>query len=135
MIRRPPRSTRNDTLFPYTTLFRSRRQGPAAQQRLRLHRRLALPLDQGRADRPRATSDGHAFVNDRRRGAAFPQDIGRKDFHPLARDLAKRTGRGIEGTDGAFDLFGALAEVEMRIRLVDLGGIRSEEHTSELQSL
>src|SRR3546814_7010923 len=26
MIRRPPRSTRTDTLFPYTTLFRSRRQ-------------------------------------------------------------------------------------------------------------
>src|SRR3546814_3124590 len=31
MIRRPPRSTRTDTLFPYTTLFRSRqfRTGPA----------------------------------------------------------------------------------------------------------
>src|SRR3546814_16327324 len=30
MIRRPPRSTRTDTLFPYTTLFRSGmpRQGP-----------------------------------------------------------------------------------------------------------
>src|SRR3546814_5091587 len=30
MIRRPPRSTRTDTLFPYTTLFRSpsRRSGP-----------------------------------------------------------------------------------------------------------
>src|SRR3546814_15041746 len=28
MIRRPPRSTRTDTLFPYTTLFRS---DPAAQ--------------------------------------------------------------------------------------------------------
>src|SRR3546814_4811103 len=27
MIRRPPRSTRTDTLFPYTTLFRSARQG------------------------------------------------------------------------------------------------------------
>src|SRR3546814_15817399 len=27
MIRRPPRSTRTDTLFPYTTLFRSRRSG------------------------------------------------------------------------------------------------------------
>src|SRR3546814_3170492 len=26
MIRRPPRSTRTDTLFPYTTLFRSRDQ-------------------------------------------------------------------------------------------------------------
>src|SRR3546814_3680559 len=31
MIRRPPRSTRTDTLFPYTTLFRSR-AGLAADQ-------------------------------------------------------------------------------------------------------
>src|SRR3546814_16086727 len=34
MIRRPPRSTRTDTLFPYTTLFRSRvrkdQEGPVA---------------------------------------------------------------------------------------------------------
>src|SRR3546814_10477034 len=30
MIRRPPRSTRTDTLFPYTTLFRSRRDRTAA---------------------------------------------------------------------------------------------------------
>src|SRR3546814_21088009 len=28
MIRRPPRSTRTDTLFPYTTLFRSRHTQP-----------------------------------------------------------------------------------------------------------
>src|SRR3546814_20788522 len=28
MIRRPPRSTRTDTLFPYTTLFRSHGTGP-----------------------------------------------------------------------------------------------------------
>src|SRR3546814_17530702 len=28
MIRRPPRSTRTDTLFPYTTLFRSDDAGP-----------------------------------------------------------------------------------------------------------
>src|SRR3546814_9142389 len=28
MIRRPPRSTRTDTLFPYTTLFRSPAVGP-----------------------------------------------------------------------------------------------------------
>src|SRR3546814_1558415 len=27
MIRRPPRSTRTDTLFPYTTLFRSHSEG------------------------------------------------------------------------------------------------------------
>src|SRR3546814_11686737 len=41
MIRRPPRSTRTDTLFPYTTLFRSElvqheddaeRGGPVSQQ-------------------------------------------------------------------------------------------------------
>src|SRR3546814_19597485 len=30
MIRRPPRSTRTDTLFPYTTLFRSQAGGLAA---------------------------------------------------------------------------------------------------------
>src|SRR3546814_3853736 len=47
MIRRPPRSTRTDTLFPYTTLFRSqgrhhirpyagRRLGSAFQHGLRL---------------------------------------------------------------------------------------------------
>src|SRR3546814_5833109 len=31
MIRRPPRSTRTDTLFPYTTLFRSRLERIAAE--------------------------------------------------------------------------------------------------------
>src|SRR3546814_3745545 len=30
MIRRPPRSTRTDTLFPYTTLFRSASKQPAS---------------------------------------------------------------------------------------------------------
>src|SRR3546814_14951102 len=35
MIRRPPRSTRPDTLFPYTTLFRSRRGEAGARCRLR----------------------------------------------------------------------------------------------------
>src|SRR3546814_1538779 len=33
MIRRPPRSTRTDTLFPYTTLFRSHRQRDVARAR------------------------------------------------------------------------------------------------------
>src|SRR3546814_16585818 len=49
MIRRPPRSTRTDTLFPYTTLFRSGfladyRQRPApvvlAEMQPRRHRHL-----------------------------------------------------------------------------------------------
>src|SRR3546814_5172358 len=33
MIRRPPRSTRTDTLFPYTTLFRSARPAGSAKFR------------------------------------------------------------------------------------------------------
>src|SRR3546814_9815106 len=39
MIRRPPRSTRTDTLFPYTTLFRSHdRQGRVVRRRTSRHR-------------------------------------------------------------------------------------------------
>src|SRR3546814_9751796 len=34
MIRRPPRSTRTDTLFPYTTLFRSLEQHPPFEDKL-----------------------------------------------------------------------------------------------------
>src|SRR3546814_8472227 len=38
MIRRPPRSTRTDTLFPYTTLFRSAQFGAADGQAPDPHR-------------------------------------------------------------------------------------------------
>src|SRR3546814_12150030 len=34
MIRRPPRSTRTDTLFPYTTLFRSVGVGEGTEERV-----------------------------------------------------------------------------------------------------
>src|SRR3546814_2136614 len=83
MIRRPPRSTRTDTLFPYTTLFRS--------QRVRgVDRRLLHEGGEVLAARHRP---GTAGAEPRRRG------------HHLA---------------DAFD-HGMLS--------------RSEEHTSELQSL
>src|SRR3546814_13958616 len=49
MIRRPPRSTRTDTLFPYTTLFRS--QGLCLQRPLRQARRALKDLQ---ADEPAA---------------------------------------------------------------------------------
>src|SRR3546814_9518839 len=44
MIRRPPRSTRIDTLFPYTTLFRSGGNEPdrRANDRRHAHRTAAL---------------------------------------------------------------------------------------------
>src|SRR3546814_3412381 len=41
MLRRPPRSTRTDTLFPYTTLFRSFREGAE-------HRSYPVVDEQGR---------------------------------------------------------------------------------------
>src|SRR3546814_16222052 len=40
MIRRPPRSTRTDTLFPYTTLFRSFARREIALDRPEIERRL-----------------------------------------------------------------------------------------------
>src|SRR5256885_10160144 len=57
MIRRPPRST----LFPYTTLFRSRRQRPAK------HRQPALSV-QRRRERP-----DHLAVPDLRPGAVLAE--------------------------------------------------------------
>src|SRR3546814_18638552 len=54
MIRRPPRSTRTDTLFPYTTLFRSGPvtpvplAPPAAAGLINLHGRPTLAVDLGR---------------------------------------------------------------------------------------
>src|SRR3546814_16140970 len=41
MIRRPPRSTRTDTLFPYTTRFRSERGGAGRSRRSRYRHRHA----------------------------------------------------------------------------------------------
>src|SRR3546814_21134877 len=49
MIRRPPRSTRTDTLFPYTTLFRSgcndERAGPGGRRRVGCGRNRRLDQD------------------------------------------------------------------------------------------
>src|SRR3546814_13218461 len=56
MIRRPPRSTRTDTLFPYTTLFRSTRRLLAVVAR-RLARRGVLAARE-RCDRARRSRGG-----------------------------------------------------------------------------
>src|SRR3546814_12715001 len=58
MIRRPPRSTRTDTLFPYTTLFRSHGADEAAAVHLGGAADLRAPRhagrDAGAADQPAA---------------------------------------------------------------------------------
>src|SRR3546814_6334671 len=76
MIRRPPRSTRTDTLFPYTTLFRSAGSGTQPYER-------------------NSCCPGATIAAERAANA--------------------RTGAAIPGTTGSL--------------------WRSEEHTSELQSL
>src|SRR3546814_7107606 len=86
MFRRPPRSTRTDTLFPYTTLFRSaleQRPGRVADEvkaaeplRQRLGRALAHVLDAQRVQEPR------------QRGLAAAIDGGNQVLGPLGRDLA-----------------------------------------------
>src|SRR3546814_4594728 len=50
MIRRPPRSTRTDTLFPYTTLFRSGLDPIAAAEFDDLIRTLRLSLTRKRSE-------------------------------------------------------------------------------------
>src|SRR3546814_17534885 len=57
MIRRPPRSKRTDTLFPYTTRFRSDRPQEASEG-ARLARRA---VELGRDDAVALTRGGHAL--------------------------------------------------------------------------
>src|SRR3546814_10647633 len=85
MIRRPPRSTRTDTLVPYTTLFRS-------LQRAR-HREAGA--------------------------------------RPRSRQEEARQARGAEGAG----LAAAEESPAARAGLTGIEPFRSEEHTSELQSL
>src|SRR3546814_17043899 len=68
MIRRPPRSTRTDTLFPYTTLFRSlvaslRRIGLTVENGFRYAH---LPPDE-RAAIERGVADGLAIIREKTR--------------------------------------------------------------------
>src|SRR3546814_1391461 len=55
MIRRPPRSTRTDTLFPYTTLFRSGRHG-ARGPRASAANAAGASAQAGRGTAPRAAT-------------------------------------------------------------------------------
>src|SRR3546814_21183814 len=62
MIRRPPRSTRTDTLFPYTTLFRSGRLAQCGEWLPGIGGRHALEAERGcgieKAIRERADMEG-----------------------------------------------------------------------------
>src|SRR3546814_9143189 len=110
MIRRPPRSTRTATLFPYTTLFRSRHhRRPDAD---RAGREVAVPLGPGAG-----AGGGLPAAPATRRPA--------RGGEPARREPARRARRA-----------GATAERRRRPAPgADRLRRRSEEHTSELQSL
>src|SRR3546814_1303077 len=97
MIRRPPRSTRTDTLFPYTTLFRSPQ----------------VATNSGAVEAKVAVPDANEFK------AMAPDP-----------DLV-----AFAGQDGALYYTDA-QRLSNQSRIVqDFQQARSEEHTSELQSL
>src|SRR3546814_8864950 len=93
-IRRPPRSTRTDTLFPYTTLFRSRPDELAVTDRLAVAGRDAV---RGRIDRDDALAEQHRHL------ALVPISGGTKlDALEilLAREIFLRQGRALIGQFG-----------------------------------
>src|SRR3546814_4788724 len=92
MIRRPPRSTRTDTLFPYTTLFRS--------SSIRTFWRGSRPGEQ--------------------LAALGPENQGKPGHRADQKGIGQRQRRSV---------------ILLADRRADGGGERSEEHTSELQSL
>src|SRR3546814_6200721 len=75
MIRRPPRSTRTDTLFPYTTLFRSDRRlsAPiACARREHIHTRRGRPdRNAARAARRRELAMPNSRIRRSLLGTAF----------------------------------------------------------------
>src|SRR3546814_5497613 len=100
MIRRPPRSTRTDTLLPYTTLFRSA-----------LHRHRPCAMGRSRSHQPRAEHadrDPHAGADQQPDPAAPERSADADEPGAQPRQPAVQRGEPVA---------------------------RSEEHTSELQSL
>src|SRR3546814_6723667 len=81
MIRRPPRSTRTDTLFPYTTLFRSTRPRRPAKRSQARPARSATPASRPRPRRcaGRRHRRSRSAPNARRPGRRWPQWADRDD--------------------------------------------------------
>src|SRR3546814_3275958 len=109
MIRRPPRSTRTDTLFPYTTLFRSERVDG-------IHRLAAPARQQAHAPEERPAGPG-GYLEHVRQGR---------------RSVERRLRRGGERGGGCHPRWPAGRWRPARRTSCTPS---SDEHTSELQSL
>src|SRR3546814_7622084 len=133
MIRRPPRSTRTDTLFPYTTLFRSEGDDH-------------IPEGDPRGWQPIAPSAIPFGANLPRR----PRAMTKEDIRRVQQDYVAAARRALAAGFDWLELHfahGYLAQSFLsphsNQRDDEYGGslenrsrfLRSEEHTSELQSL
>src|SRR3546814_10442857 len=117
MIRRPPRSTRTDTLFPYTTLFRSV-AASAGIPKTTLYKRYA--------DKRELLN---AVLVDR---ASSWSKVSSRTDRNISDDLSAR----LKSRTATMLVWATKSEVRAVTRLAaSLPGKRSEEHTSELQSL
>src|SRR3546814_6972241 len=137
MVRRQPRATRTDTLFPYTTLFRSVAAARAAVVRLAAHR-LPVVVVAGTVAVARTivATARHEF------GAAA---VGNPDppavvtpaapLHAGCIRQAPRQAHAAARIDVAVPRAPVLGLAADRAVAVTASRIRSEEHTSELQSL
>src|SRR3546814_6409231 len=130
MIRRTPRSTRTDTLFPYTTLFRSIDEG--ARHRLGAPQQGAILLERGDGD------DRGAERGLRHRPEIGPAAESAKEACPTLPLTCIWSDDGRRRKDTlrpARRCRGRWRDALSRARSRDRGAARSEEHTSELQSL
>src|SRR3546814_8272051 len=121
MIRRPPRSTRTDTLFPYTTLVRSH---PAVADRPEPGRRLRRTARQREVTQWRALQRAFATASSpRKRGSSDSRSATQHRLHAITGTtlLIGSTQAASNRVDAAFFLRHSAA--------------RSAEHTYELQSL
>src|SRR3546814_5761928 len=125
MLRRPPRATRTDTLFPYTTLFRSEYLPTSGRSLLRVYFNVA---------------DRHVGIEDCER--ASREISAAMDVHdPISGEYTLEVSSpGIDRplyTPAQFALYVG-QQIKLSLRLPQDGRrrpVRSEEHTSELQSL
>src|SRR3546814_15281434 len=103
MIRRPPRSTRTDTLFPYTTLFRSHEIVDAVARSFAAETRFLDPAEWRDFAGNHACIDAHHPIFERFGDPHLPigvacVEIGGKTRRGIVRD-ADRLGPGIEPDD------------------------------------
>src|SRR3546814_4576013 len=117
MIRRPPRSTRTDTLFPYTTLFRSEGLADLLFAETEAQRRGAIAMVEGHFSRRVAV-----WEMDLLRISALVEaelDFSDEDDVP----------------EGAVEKVALLLEALLAEIIAEQEHPRSEEHKSEIQSL